>query len=222
MNPTLRRARVAAVALTTVATLAAAAGAASGSDEPAPAKSGLVATGSVSDPDDTLGRLDIGRVSDRTVEVRKDRYLISYRVRTLTPFGTARLDVADRNFVLELNRDGERGSERNVRIAERNGDLVAEVISNASREVIGTVPASRPSDRTVQISGPRRLIGARSYFWTSNFHARHSPGCGRGDGFPIVCQDDVPQDGWLRLQHPAWPMQDAHPRGLAKRSEALG
>jgi hypothetical protein len=209
------------IAITAIATPAASISA-SGSEDGSPAKSGLVSTGSVSDPDDTLGRLDIGRVSDRTVEVRKDRYLISYRVRTRTPFATERLDVTHRNFVLELNRDDERGSERSVRVAERDGQLVADVISNASREVIGTVTASRPDDQTVQLSGPRRLIGARSYFWASNFHARHSSGCGHADGVSIVCQDDVPNDGWLRLQRPAWPALAARMSSLAKRSEALG
>jgi hypothetical protein len=118
-----------------------------------PARSGVVSTGT--DPDDTPGRLDIGRVSDRAIEMSPDHFLISYRVTTLTPFATERLDVGDRNFVLELNRDSEAGSERNVRIAARDGVLLAEVISNATRETIATVTVTRPDDYSVQISGPR-------------------------------------------------------------------
>jgi hypothetical protein len=211
MIPTRRRLLipVPVAAATLVVAMTAGPGAAA---EPTPdshAKSGVVAAGSATDPDDTHGRLDIGRVRDRAVEMSPDHFLITYRVTTLTPFATDRLDVDDRNFVLELNRDAEAGSERNVRISARDGALVAEVISNATRETIATVTATRPDDYSVQISGPRRLIGARTYFWASNFHAQHSPRCGVRDGFRAVCQDDVPEDGWLRLERPAWPV-DAH------------
>jgi hypothetical protein len=157
------------------------------------------------DADDTSGRLDISRVAHRATEIDRHHVVMSYRVRSFTTFPTARLHPAKRNLVLELNRDAERGSERNVRISSRDGRLIAEVISNATREVIATVEATRPDDQSVRISGPRRLLGARSYFWTSNFHAAHSTSCGRGDGFPIVCQDSVPQRGWVRVDQPGWP-----------------
>ena len=171
--------------------------------EPSAAKAGTVATGAVSDPNDTDGRLDIARVSDRTVEVRRNRYFVSYRVRTEAAFPSERLDAKHRNFALELNRDDERGSERNVRIAARDGQLVAEVISTATRDVIATVTASRPNDQTLEISGPRHLIGARSYFWTSNFHARYT----FADGTMACrsCAKTTSRTGWLRMQRPAWP-----------------
>jgi hypothetical protein len=164
-----------------------------------------IVTGSSNDADDTTGPLDMARVSDRTVETSPDHFQLTYRVVTFEPFESSRLDLDERNFVLELNRDGETGSERNVRISMQGGRLVAEVISNATREVFATVAVSRPSDYAIQISGPRRLLGARSYFWTSNFHTDRSPVCGYSEGWPVFCQDSVPQQGWLRLQNPAWP-----------------
>jgi hypothetical protein len=164
-----------------------------------------VVTGTASDPDDTAGRLDIQTVRDRVVRVDRTHYLVSYRVRTYTPFATARLDARWRNFDLELDRDGASGSERTVMIVDDEGRLEAQIISTATRRVLATVSATRPNDHAVEISGPRRLLGARAYFWTSNWHAARSRRCGGGDGFPVICQDSVPDDGWLRLDPPAWP-----------------
>ncbi|MGI8434272.1 MAG: hypothetical protein ACR2LE_05985, partial [Nocardioidaceae bacterium] len=58
---------------------------------------------------------------------------------------------------------------------------------------------------SIRSSGPRRLLGARSYFWTSTFHADASAGCGDDDGVQITCQDSVPQRGWIRWDRLAWP-----------------
>lgn len=173
--------------------------------DPALDPAGSSVTGSTSDPDDTLGRLDIARVAHRVSQLGRHRFMLDYRVGTFAAFGSPGLDVQHRNFVLELNRDTQPGSERNVRVSQRDGSLVAEVISNATREVIATVEVNRPNDQTIRISGPRRVLGARSYFWTSNFHAPRSSSCGEGDGFPIICQDTVPEHGWTRLDSPAWP-----------------
>lgn len=162
-------------------------------------------TGSATDPDDTAGRLDISRVTDRVTQIDRRHSVVTFRVRTLAAFDSQRLSPRHRNFVLELNRDSQRGSERNVRISSRDGRLVAEVISNATREVIATVGVTRPTGHTVRISGAKRIIGARSYFWTSNYHARRSPQCGQGDGYPISCQDSAPQRGWFTLDSIAWP-----------------
>ena len=121
----------------------------------------------------------------------------------------ARLSTAtSRNFDLELDRDGEAGSERTVRVLDDDDVLTAEIVSTATRQVLATVNATRPNDRALEITGPRRLLGARSYFWTSNYHADRSPLCGTQDGIPITCQDSVPDDGWLRLDRPAWPNTD--------------
>jgi hypothetical protein len=168
----------------------------------------VVVTGTASDRNDVEGRLDIQRVRDRVVQVDQTHYLVSYRVRTYTPFASERLDHPWRNFDLELDRDGQPGSERTIMIVYNDGVFEAQIISTATREVLATVSASRPNDRAVEISGPRRLLGARSYFWTSNWHADQSPQCGQGDGFPVICQDSVPDDGWLRLERPAWPDLD--------------
>jgi hypothetical protein len=163
-------------------------------------------TTTVTDEDDTYGPLDLSRVTHQiTYTTLRGRVRLSYAVRTYLPFDAGSLDPRHRMFVLELDTDGHPGSERNVRISSRGGRLTAEVISNASRKVIAAVDVTRPNARTLWITGPRRLIGAQRYFWYSDFHADRSRHCGWSDGYPITCQDDVPADGWIRLDRPAWP-----------------
>jgi hypothetical protein len=167
-------------------------------------------TARVTDPRDTPGLLDVAIVGHRIRDYRATRPTsLRYVVRTFTAFSDADLEPEShrvvREFVLELNRDGEPGSERNVRISCRDGDLVADVISNATREVIATVPVYRRDPRTLVVSGHPRLVGARSYFWYSDYHVDGSADCGSSDGFPVTCQDDVPERGWIRLDHPGWP-----------------
>jgi hypothetical protein len=166
----------------------------------------VVTVTTVSDPDDTDGRFDIARVRHVVSEADRHHVWVSYTVRTFPSWVDARLDRRWRNFVLELDRDGRAGSERNVRVSKADGHIVAELISNATREVIRRVPVSRADDHSFTISGPRQTLGTRTYFWTSNFHVdtRHTL-CGWSGGFPITCQDSVPQRGWIRMNSSAWP-----------------
>ncbi len=170
------------------------------------AAAGTTTTTTVTDPDDVDGRFDIASVEHVVSAADRDHVWMRYTVTTYPSWVEARLDRRWRTFVLELNRDGERGSEVNVTVSKRDGHIVAELISNATREVIRPVRVSRPDAASFTISGPRRLLGARSYFWTSNFHADapHTL-CGRQGGYPITCQDSVPNTGWIRLSRPAWP-----------------
>jgi hypothetical protein len=169
-------------------------------------------TTTVTDEDDTYGPLDISRVTHQiTYTTLRGRVRLSYAVRTYLPFDAGSLDPRQRMFVLELDTDGQPGSERNVRMSSRGGELTAEVISNATRKVIATVDVTRPNAQTLWISGPRRLIGARRSFWVSDFHADRSRHCGWSDGYPITCQDDVPDAGWIRLDRPAWPRNPDRP-----------
>lgn len=95
----------------------------------------------------------------------------------------------------------------NVTVSKRDGRIVAELISNATRTVLREVRVSKPDNRSFTISGPRQLLGARTYFWTSNFHARQPRTlCGRSGGYPVTCQDSVPQRGWIRMNRSAWPI----------------
>lgn len=167
----------------------------------------VVTTTTVTDPDDVDGRFDVAWVRHVVRESDQRHVWISYTVRTFPSWIDLRLDRRWRTFVLELDRDGQRGSELNVTISKRDGHVVAELISNATREVLRQVRVSRPDRHSFTISGPRQLLGARSYFWTSNFHAR-SPRtlCGRSGGFPVTCQDSVPQRGWIRMNRTAWPI----------------
>jgi hypothetical protein len=163
-------------------------------------------TTSVTDEDDTYGPLDISRVRHRITYINpRGRVRLAYGVKTYLPFDAGSLDPRQRRFVMELDTDGRPGAERNVRISTHDGLPIAEVISNATRKVIATLDVTRPNAQTLRITGPRRLIGAHRYFWYSDFHADHSRHCGWSDGYPVTCQDDVPEEGWIRLDSPAWP-----------------
>jgi len=170
------------------------------------ARFGIVTTTAVTDSYNNDGRFDIKSVRHTVSEAGRHHVWVSYTVRTYPSWVDLRLDRRYRNFVLELNRDGERGSEVNVRVAKVDGHIVAELISNATRHVLRRVQVSRYDDHSFTISGPRQWLGAHSYFWTSNFH---SPAprtlCGMRSGHPVTCQDSVPQDGWIRMNQSAWP-----------------
>jgi len=177
--------------------------------QPPTTASGIITT-TVTDSDDTDGRLDIASVRHRIQPVDGQHVRLTYRVTTYDEFDAARLNATRRHFILELNRDAERGAERSIRISHLDGEgVVAEVVSNATREVISTARVTRVDANAIHIRGPRQLIGARSYFWYSNFHDRHSRRCGEVGGYPVTCQDSVPDRGWLRLDTPAWPRTPA-------------
>jgi hypothetical protein len=167
-------------------------------------------TTTVTDGDDTHGRLDISKVTHRiSYRNPRGRVQISYQVKAFHPYHVGLLNPRHRRFVIELDTDGSPGAERNVRISTRNGQVTGDVISNATRKIIATVAVARPAPDTLRVLGPRRLIGARRYFLYSDYHAEHSLHCGRYHGYPITCQDDVPEAGWIYLDHPAWPRQRA-------------
>ncbi len=167
---------------------------------------GPVFTTTVTDADDTDGPIDMARVRHRIRVIDRHHARISYTVKTVSPFSVGRLDSWQRNFVIELNRDGHPGSERNVRISYLSDGLAAELISNATREVITRVGVQRVDARTIRVFGWRHQLGARTYFWTSTFHSRgSSTACGIRDGYPVTCQDVVPDRGWVRMDRPAWP-----------------
>ncbi len=194
--------------LVAAAVLACVGGAASGqvpAHSSASGAAGSTITTIITDPPDTAGPLDIATVAHRIRDFPGRATSLRYAVRTFAAFADADLDPSYRRFMLELNRDDESGSERNVRISYRDGALVAELISNATRSVIATVQVRRRGPRALALSGPPRLIGARSYFWHSDYHLDGSAACESLGGFPVTCQDDVPGHGWIRLDHPAWP-----------------
>ncbi len=167
----------------------------------------VVSSTTTSDPDDTPGRLDIRSVTHRITQLSPPRGAVKVRwtVRTYAPVDPETLVNRDRRFTVELDTDGEPGAERNVRLVWRDGRLVAEVESNATREVIATMPARLDGERALSFAGYKGLVGARKYFWYSVFHASTSPACGTLDGHPVHCQDSVPEDGWIRMDKPAWP-----------------
>jgi len=167
-------------------------------------KAGTITT-TVSDADDTPGPLDIASVRHRVRQRSDGTVRVAYRIRTFDGFAVRRLHRRHRNVVIELHRTRERGADRNITIMRRDGRLVAALISNATRRVIRDLHVAHPDSRTLRVSGSRQAIGARSVFVTSSFHARGSRRCGFDGGYPVTCQDDVPQHGWLALPRSAWP-----------------
>jgi hypothetical protein len=168
---------------------------------------GVTATATMTDLDDTPGKLDLASVQHHAKQLDQHRVRISYRLQTVRPFRDGLLQQPRRVFIVELHRDAPRGADRNITVASRRGTLVATVISNATRELIARVPVHRVDPRTISVEGPRRLIGARSFFAYSNFHDGGSAACGwYEDGWPITCQDSVPDDGWIPVQRLGWPV----------------
>lgn len=159
----------------------------------------------VRDGDDTAGRLDIRTVRSRIDAASGRASGLQYVVRTYEAFRVSALHERWRRLVLELDTDGRPGSERNVRVSGHEGRLSADLISNATREVLARLSVRHPAPTVLRISGSRAQLGARKLFWTADWHRRGDPACGELDGWQLTCQDSVPDDGWLRLDRPAWP-----------------
>ncbi len=206
--PARRAALLAAVLLTAGSTVTAAAAvskpAATGAGR---AADDVVTTTVTSDPDDTPGALDLASVGHlgRQLSPPHGPVRLRWTVRTHEPFAPILLDSRHRRFTVELDTDGEAGAERNIRLVAREGTVVAEVVSNATRDVIATLRTRRLDNRSLSFAGYKGLVGARRYFWYADYHSRNSAACGPGDGFPITCQDSAPDDGWIRVDRPGWP-----------------
>jgi hypothetical protein len=166
---------------------------------------GVTARALMTDVDDTDGRLDVRAVGHRLKQTTPDRVRVSYRVTTFRMYRDGLLASPAREFVLELHRTRTRGADRNITVSSESGRLVATVISNATREAIGVARIKRLNGRTVSITGSRQLIGARSYFLTSNYHLGGSRDCGWQYGWPVTCQDTVPDSGWMQVDRMGWP-----------------
>lgn len=164
----------------------------------------VVTTTTLSDPDDTQGPLDVAAVAHRVSE-RTGTALLRYTVRLHEPVDARGLHRRHRLLVAELDTDGRPGSERNVTVYARDGELRADLISNATREVIRSLQVGVVGEHRLQVRAARELIGARRIFWYSYFHRTGHPDCGWEEGHPVTCGDSVPDDGWLRLPRAAWP-----------------
>jgi hypothetical protein len=200
---------VALLAVTLAGTRFAARGAISSPPDPGSSGATSTDTGSIStvvrDGDDTPGRLDIRLVRSTLNSATGHATRVRYTVQTLEPFRVSALHPRWRRLVLELDTDGQPGAERHVLISTREGRPSAQLISNATREVLDRLPVRRPRPGVLRVSGSRAQLGARKLFWTADWHRRGDPLCGVVDGWPLTCQDSVPDDGWVRLDRPAWP-----------------
>ena len=169
----------------------------------------VVTTTTITDADDTAGALDLSAVSHAVREEGTDAS-VRFTVRLHAPIEVSTLHRRHRLIVAELDTDGTSGAERNITVDARRGQVHADLISNAPREVLARLRVRQVRDDAVRVRGPRRLIGARRIFWYSLYHRAGHPSCGRDDGFPLTCSDSVPDNGWLRLTRATWPTRDAH------------
>jgi hypothetical protein len=211
---TSRRAAVAIAAIITTTALTTTATTASTGTAPGALVSGRSArvtavgvsvTTTMTDSDDVAGRLDLRTVGHRVTQLRPQRVRFAYTIETFARYRDGLLESPERELVLELHRSRTRGADRNITVSSVDGQLVATVVSNATREPIGRVHVVRVDARSFRIVGSRALIGARSYFVTSNFHSGGSAVCGWQNGWPVNCQDTVPDSGWIRVDRWAWP-----------------
>jgi hypothetical protein len=169
-----------------------------GSDQ-ASGQEAVVTTTSVTDADDTQGGLDLLGAS-HAIRVDVDSAQVRYTIRLAEPIAADGLHRRHRILVAELDTDGRRGSERNITIYGSHWRVHADLISNATREVVRSLHVRLLGDgRLIRVRGPRRAAGARRIFWYSHYHRAGDPDCGWRDGYPITCSDSVPDDGWLRL-----------------------
>ena len=205
-SSTVRRAVAVLCALAPPLTVAATAAAVPPRPSSGPAR---VTRSTTTDPRDTRGPLDIAAVLDRVVVRKRAGVRVSYSVRTYHRFRTVDLNRRHRNFTIELGTDGERGASRNITVYARGDRLRADLISNATRNRIARLTVRRTGPRSLWVGGPRRLTGARRYFVVSRYENLVTAPCGTSGGVVITCGDEVPRNGWLRLDRPAWPRASA-------------
>jgi hypothetical protein len=174
---------------------------------PASHEEPVITTTTITDADDTNGPLDVAAVSHRVRE-RHDTALLRFTMHLHEPVDARALQRRHRRLVAELDTDGRSGAERNLTVYTSDGDLRADLISNATREVIRSLPVRFIGEDRLQVRAARGLLGARRIFWHSSFHLAGHPECGWEHGHPVTCSDSVPDDGWLRLPRPAWPVPE--------------
>ena len=171
-----------------------------------PRRDFAVVTGSASDPDDVDGRLDIQRVRDRVFQLDGSHYLISYRVRTYTPFASERLDGHWRNFDLELDRDGRparSGPSSSLRRRRRPAGA-----DRLDRDPRGARDASARPAPTTEHSRSADRAGCSARDRTSGRATSTPTAWGHADGTTATrspAKTAFPTTGWLRLDRPAWP-----------------
>ncbi len=173
------------------------------SDAP-PEAEPVVSITTMTDPRDTSGPLDMVKVA-HAVRDRGATATLRYTVTMDQPFDAAELHRRHRHVVAELDADGRPGAERNITIYHRGGALRADLISNATREVIAQLHVRLLDGRRLRVRGSRQQIGVRKIFWHSAYHRTDSRRCGWSDGYPVTCLDVVPDRGWLHLPRAAWP-----------------
>jgi hypothetical protein len=164
----------------------------------------VVTTTSVTDADDSGGALDVVAVS-HSVRERGDTAQVRYTIRLQAPIEAGDLHRRHRLVVGELDTDGRPGAERNITVYGRDSQVHADLISNATREVIRPLHVRLLDGQRIRVRGPRQQVGVRRIFWYSYYHRTGDPSCGWDGGYPVTCSDSVPDDGWLRLPAAAWP-----------------
>jgi len=164
----------------------------------------IVTTVRVSDPNDADGRLDLIAAS-HSVRERASSAWVRFTLVLQAPIGAQELHRHHRVLIGELDTDGRSGAERSLKVYGDGERIRADLVSNATREVIRRVPVRLLAGQRITLRAPREQIGARRIFWYSYYHRTGDPLCGWQEGHPVTCSDSVPGDRWLRLPVAAWP-----------------
>jgi hypothetical protein len=164
----------------------------------APAGAG---TGGHSDPNDSLSRLDVSRVSHGHKLSRGERKpRLTHRIKTHDVWRASLLDGRPSSIDIFITTDRDPRVERRIVIAAARGELRTRMISH-SGVVVGRPSVWKPNRRTISLAFGRRTLGRRvtSYRWyaTTTFHRSSSENCGDAGSVTIICWDRAPDRGYI-------------------------
>lgn len=155
------------------------------------------------DRDDSPSGLDLRRTLHGHFLLQGPRQrLLEHRVRTTEPWRISALDDASTQLSMLIDADGDAIVDRRVTIDSVQRSLYAEIDNPSSGRVYGYARVWKPRPRVIMIRSPRSvLVGPKSgvyrYYWVSSFHNEGSSSCGTIDDMVFICDDRIPNRGWI-------------------------
>jgi hypothetical protein len=152
------------------------------------------------DPNDSLSRFDISRVSHGHKLSRGGKPRLTHQLTTHDAWRAMLVDgrPSSIGFFITTDRDGR--LERRIVIATARGEIRARML-NHSGDVVGRPSVWKPNRRTITVAFGRGTLGRRlrSYRWyaTTTFHRSSSKSCGDAGSVTIVCWDRAPNSGYI-------------------------
>lgn len=151
-------------------------------------------SGSVTDPDDTPGALDVRSISYG----HSDGGLVTHRLVMWNNWKNGTLRGSASKIILTFNTDEDSIKERGLTIDIFQGSLFAEMRCYCGgREVIvGYAKVWRPDAASIKVAIPKRLLkkSLASYRWRAStyFATSSHPICHVGNGVQTMCRDVSP------------------------------